>query len=121
MAWTGDQKRAARAALTALYPDAARARGLLTAAGLDPTAFPFGGRALDVWAPLVDALAQRGRLCAVILQACAEHPDDAALHALHQAAAPAVHMTDPAPMYLSAAPGALRAGPSVSLRPSKRA
>jgi len=143
MAWTGDQKRAARAALTALYPDAARARGLLTAAGLDPTSFPFGGRALEVWAAPVDELARRGRLSEVILHACDEHPDDAALQALRPAAAPAVQMTDPAPMYLSAAPGALhsgrprvtisaatspppaqvdslRAGPTVSLRPSKR-
>lgn len=142
MAWTGDQKRAARAALTALYPDAARARALLTAAGFDPTSFPFGGRALEVWAAPVDELSRRGRLSAVILQACEEHPDDLALHALRYAAAPAVQLTDPAPMYFSVAPGglhsgrprvmissapsrppaqgeSLRAGPGVSLRPSK--
>jgi hypothetical protein len=123
MAWTGDQKRAARAALTALYPDAARACGLLAAAGLDPASFPFGGRALEVWAAPVDELSRRGRLSAVILHACEEHPDDPALRALRHAAAPAVQLTDPAPMYLSAAPGALHSGRplvTVSLRPSKR-
>jgi hypothetical protein len=36
MAWTPDQKRLARAALAALYPDGARARGLLEDAGVDP-------------------------------------------------------------------------------------
>lgn len=139
MAWSGDQKRAARVALTARYPTMAAARGLLTAAGLDPATVPFGGRALEVWAAPVDDLARRGRLSAVILRACEENPNDAALAALRAAAAPAVQVTDPAPMYLSAAPtsfgsarprvtisaapvrvDSLRATPIASIRPGKR-
>lgn len=139
MAWTGDQKRAARVALTTRYPSPAAARTLLAAAGLDPATFPFGGRALEVWAAPVDELARRGRLSAVILRACEENPDDAPLAALRAAAAPAVQVTDPAPMYLSAAPApsgsgcprvtisaaparvdSLRATPVASIRPGKR-
>lgn len=117
MAWTQDQKRLARAALAALYPDGARARGLLEDAGVDPGTLPFGGRALELWAAPIEELARRGALGGVILRAWEEHPDDPALQALRAVAAPALLVTRPAPLYASAASGALSARPRVeSLR-----